>query len=34
MHKLKAKGKDVYAGVLTVDDAEKEVLKKIKTLKR
>jgi len=34
MHKLKAKGKDVYAGVLTVDDAEKEVLKKIKTLKK
>jgi len=30
MHKLKAKGKDVYAGVLTVDDAESEVLKKIK----
>lgn len=35
MHKLKAKGKDVYAGVLTVDDAEREVLKKIrKPLKR
>ncbi|PKP57224.1 energy-coupling factor transporter ATPase [Candidatus Atribacteria bacterium HGW-Atribacteria-1] len=30
MHKLKAKGKDVYTGVLTVDDAEREVLKKIK----
>ena len=30
MHKLKAKGKDVYAGVLTVDDAEREMLKKIK----
>ncbi len=30
MHKLKAKGKDVYAGVLTVDDAEREVLKKMK----
>ncbi|MDO9555092.1 MAG: energy-coupling factor transporter ATPase [Atribacterota bacterium] len=29
MHKLKAKGKDVYTGVLTVDDAEREVLKKI-----
>ena len=29
MHKLKAKGKDVYAGVLTVDDAEREMLKKI-----
>jgi len=28
MHKLKAKGKDVYTGVLTVDDAEREVLKK------
>lgn len=35
MHKLKAKGKDVYAGVLTVDDAEREVLKKMrKPLKR
>ena len=35
MHKLKAKGKDVYAGVLTVDDAESEVLKKMKrTTKR
>jgi energy-coupling factor transport system ATP-binding protein len=32
MHKLKAKGKDVYAGVLTVDDAENEVLKKIKRI--
>ena len=30
MHKLKAKGKDVYIGVLTVDDAEREVLKKMK----
>lgn len=30
MHKLKAKGKDVYTGVLTVDDAERVVLKKIK----
>jgi len=30
MHKLKAKGKDVYAGVLTVDDAESELLKKMK----
>jgi energy-coupling factor transport system ATP-binding protein len=30
MHKLKAKGKDVYTGVLTVDDAEREVLKKMK----
>jgi len=30
MHKLKEKGKDVYAGVLTVDDAERVVLKKIK----
>jgi len=29
MHKLKTLGKDVYTGVLTVDDAEKEVLKKI-----
>ena len=29
MYKLKAKGKDVYTGVLTVDDAEREVLKKI-----
>jgi len=28
MQKLKAKGKDVYTGVLTVDDAEREVLKK------
>src|SRR4030066_1203986 len=35
MHKLKAKGKDVYTGVLTVDDAESEVLKKVKkTIKR
>jgi len=34
MHKLKEKGKDVYTGVLTVDDAEREVLKKIKTIKR
>jgi len=31
MHKLKEKGKDVYTGVLTVDDAEKEMLKKIKS---
>jgi len=30
MHKLKEKGKDVYTGVLTVDDAEREMLKKIK----
>ena len=30
MHKLKAKGKDVYVGVLTVDDAESELLKKMK----
>ncbi len=30
MHKLKAKGKNVYTGVLTVDDAEREVLKKMK----
>ncbi len=30
MHKLKEKGKDVYTGVLTVDDAERVVLKKIK----
>lgn len=30
MHQLKAKGKDVNTGVLTVDDAEKEILKKIK----
>ncbi|MBA7562173.1 energy-coupling factor transporter ATPase [Candidatus Atribacteria bacterium 1244-E10-H5-B2] len=30
MHKLKEKGKDVYTGVLTVDDAEREVLKKMK----
>ena len=30
MHKLKEKGKEVYTGVLTVDDAEKEVLKKMK----
>ena len=30
MHKLKVKGKDVYTGVLTVDDAEREVLKKMK----
>lgn len=30
MHKLKEKGKDVYTGVLTVDDAEREVLKKNK----
>jgi len=30
MHKLKAKGKDVYTGVLNVDDAERELLKKIK----
>jgi len=30
MYKLKAKGKDVYTGVLTVDDAEREVLKKMK----
>ena len=28
MHKLKAKGKDVFTGVLTVDDAEREVLRK------
>ena len=28
MHKLKANGKDVYTGILTVDDAEREVLKK------
>jgi len=34
MHKLKAKGKDVYTGVLTVDNAEREVLKKIKKIKR
>jgi len=34
MHKLKEKGKDVYTGVLTVDDAEREVLKKTKTIKR
>jgi len=33
MHKLKEKGKDVYTGVLTVDDAEREVLKKIKNNK-
>ncbi|MBU4349022.1 energy-coupling factor transporter ATPase [bacterium] len=32
MHKLKEKGKDVYTGVLTVDDAEREILKK--TIKR
>lgn len=31
MHKLKEKGKDVYTGVLTVDDAEREMLKKIKS---
>jgi len=30
MHKLKEKGKDVYTGVLTVDDAERVILKKIK----
>ena len=30
MHKLKEKGKDVYTGVLTVEDAEREMLKKIK----
>jgi len=30
MHKLKTKGKDVYSGVLTVDDAEREILKKMK----
>ncbi|HER24348.1 MAG TPA: energy-coupling factor transporter ATPase [Candidatus Atribacteria bacterium] len=30
MHKLKAKGKDVYTGVLTVDEAESEILKKCK----
>lgn len=30
MHKLKEKGKDVYTGVLTVDDAEREMLKRIK----
>ena len=34
MHKLKEKGKDVYTGVLTVDDAEREMLKKIKTNKK
>jgi len=30
MHKLKTKGKDVYSGVLTVGDAEREILKKMK----
>lgn len=30
MYELKKRGKEVYTGVLTVDDAEKEILKRVK----
>jgi len=30
MYELKARGKDLYAGVLTVDEAGKEILNNIK----
>ena len=34
LYGLKAKGKEVYTGVLTVDDAEKEILGKVKKLNK
>jgi hypothetical protein len=30
MYELKKRGKEVYTGVLTVDDAEKEILNRVK----
>ena len=34
MHELKAKGKEVFTGVLTVDDAEKEILSRVKKINK
>jgi len=34
MHELKAKGKKVFTGVLTVDDAEKEILSRVKKINK
>ena len=30
MHELRAKGKEIYTGVLTVEDAEKEILDRVR----
>jgi ABC-type sugar transport system ATPase subunit len=34
MYELKKRGKEVYTGVLTVDDAEKEILNRVKKINK